>query len=1153
MAVHADTDRRLRSHACGHWPATCAFALALLLAPSPTHASYDPYVAVVMCEDTYAADWLQAQMSSQAFVGIAGLVGVPYATITVQELLDGDPSAYTSIWISRCGWVSPERYDALLAALSAYLAQGGSLLMDGPLGTWYQDAMGENVWRGAAALGPALNFTLDGWYAVSTYQVRMTTGAHPVHTRMGLAPGTTLTQGAAAGTEVMEIDDPAAPGSAVLLELISPDQTVTFPYLSTTTSSGGKVIVISGYGTWMGAASVFRNFGAAPLGFYDNLLLPYMVEAIQWLIAPDEPVVGLQLSHAGMTAIGRVDDDESERADLQNPTLDFLVELAETTGVDAALAIVTSRADSGGTWNLFGGPKGEQLEKLGGLMGSHSHVHDYNMSVNLTDAQFAAEVGPSLDIVEAELAPIRAITPPRVFINPGSTIRNEDYSLVFAESDLYFTHGYEQALNYASGVMGFALDPGVAPKPVVVNAPVPDFQWLYTTDPNWVWSPTEVASLQTQILGWFQNSLGRGALYNEMWHDYGMGGDPPEQFPGETAQPLYDAHLAFFADNEVYAPSVAELIHKLHAASSTYYSSSIDVLTGDLIVTLDLSALSTEQRAALSGMGLRTSSGTSPIESVTIDGAAHFAFTGDTVVLPPASAASMTARLQLGSGAAGPEPRLEFISKPFAVFTSGSDEATVELARPDETTKLCVGAAPEFVVLGAASQARQAPDRLCAQTAHSSNQRKPRVVRLDNAHGLYLLDADRTVELARVEDGNASLLLGGGSAAGNVEFEAQVAPLGVRLDGIPVATTPTADGFAVTLPAGAGPLLDLVYDPADTAEAVKPKQLLVYHGRPSAINGATSLAAAIAEFVQYETVILGDGLQDPAHPDHADTVQIVTALRDAGSTVFGTVPVGVSSGNLPLDEIRQRLDDWNDTNVRGVLLDQFGYEFLTPRDRQNAIVDHAHSQSLVVAVSAEDPADAFDDGIDPSFNPNGEPTRLRSFDFYLWEGHQFRQGAFEAGAAWQSKADALAQLQSSVGFKILSVTTTDVDDPGAFDPDAFFYAWHSAMLYGHEATGWGEFAYSATGASLDQAPLRTRPAVNPGDSFDGPVVASPPLHQRDTDRGEVFVNTSTHAFGFTLHPPKARDCGVGVHDPAQLPSFLLLVLALVCIRRVAKT
>ncbi len=687
---------------------------------------------------------------------------------------------------------------------------------------------------------------------------------------------------------------------------------------------------------------------------------------------------------------------------------------------------------------------------------------------------------------------------------------------------LYFTHGYEQAVNYASGVMGFALDPGVAPKPVVVNAPVPDFQWLYTTDPSWVWSPTEVASLQTQILGWFQNSLGRGALYNEMWHDYGIGGDPPKQFPGESAQPLYDAHLAFFADNEVYAPSVAELIHKLHAARNTYFSSSIDVLTGDLIVTLDLSALSTEQRAALSGMGLRTSSGTSPIESVTIDGAAHFAFTGDTVVLPPASAASMTARLQLGSGTAGPEPRLEFISKPFARFTSGSNEATVELVRPDETTKLCVvAAAPEFLVLGAASQARQAPDRLCAQTAHSSNQRKPRVVRLDNAHGLHLLNADRTVELARVEDDNVSLLLGGGSAAGNVEFEAQVAPVWVRLDGSLVATTPTADGFAVTLPAGAGPLLELVYDADDTAEAMTPKQLLVYHGRPSAINGATSLADAIAEFAQYDTVILGDELQDPAHSDHADTVQIVTALRDAGSTVFGTVPVGVSSGNLPLDEIRQRLDDWSDMNVPGVLLDQFGYEFLTSRDRQNAIVEYAHSQSLVVAVSAEDPADGFDDAIDASFNPNGEPTLLRSFDFYLWEGHQFRQGAFEADAAWRSKANALAQLQSSVGFKILSVTTTNVDDPGAFDPDAFFYAWHSAVLYGHEATGWGEFAYSATGASLDQAPLRTRPALNPGDFFDGPVISSPSLHQRSTELGWVFVNTSTHAFGFTLSVPAA--------------------------------
>lgn len=1085
--------------------------IASVLAPPVADADYAPRVAIVMCEDTYDADWLQAQMGAQSFVGIAGLVGVPYDTFTVDELLAADLSTYTSIWIGRCTFVAPERYDTLLSTLSNFLAQGGSVLMDGPVGSFYQDPDGATVWRGTAALEAALNVSNPDWYSIEGYTIRMTTAPHPVHTIFGLAPGTTLTQGIAFGTGVMDIADDGAPGSATLLELVSPDQTVTYPYLSTTEVSGGKVMVISGYATWTGAATVFRSY--EPAGFYDNMLLPYLLDAIQWLIAPDGPVAGLQISHAAMTAIARLDADEPDRHEAQEAALTYLSNMAERTGVATAFGIVTELANTAGTWSTYR-QFGEQLEALGGLIGSHSHTHNNNMSVNLTEAEFIAEVGPSHAIVEAELASIRHVTPPRLFINPGMTIRNEHYSLVFAASDIYMTHGYETAVNYASGIMGWGLDEDVEPKPVLFNAPASDFQWLYLADPDWTFTPQEAANIQTMILEYFRDRLKRGAIYHEMFHDYGLAEDPPVHFPDQSPMPLYDANLQFFEDNDIYAPSIEELALKLHAAKKAGISSAYHGSSGELTVALDLTELSPTEGEALAGMGLRVARMPTPIESVSIDGAPYFAFTDNTVILPSTSPPGMEVTIAFGDGGAGPVPRLTFISKPFSSLTANVHGASLDLVRPAETTKLCFLADPEFVVLGAGVQERRQADELCAQTTHSSGQRKIRLRRLANSHGVYLLATDRLLAYGKTSEGNLTLLLGGGDEAGTVEFAAQEEPTEVRIDGSDAPTTPTPDGFSVSVPPGLPAVLEIVYDTTPSPQALKPKTLLIYYAWPSVINGASSVAGATAEFGQYDYVVLGDGLQEPDHPDHQNTAEIIRGVQSLGTFVLGYIPIGTVNPNLSMEEIERRVDRWNDIGADGILLDQFGYDYQTSRLRQNTVVDYVHSQGMLVAANALYPEDVFDSDAHPVFNPSGAPTHLNLLDYYLYEGHQIDLDDYEEVAAWQPKANALASYQQAIGFKILSVTTTNMDDPAAYDEDKFFYAWHSALMYGHAATGWGEFGYSAAGASNAQAPFRVRPSVDPGAVFTGPVVDASPVFTRQMNLGVVFVDTSTHTAGF---------------------------------------
>jgi hypothetical protein len=291
--------------------------------------------------------------------------------------------------------------------------------------------------------------------------------------------------------------------------------------------------------------------------------------------------------------------------------------------------------------------------------------------------------------------------------------------------------------------------------------------------------------------------------------------------------------------------------------------------------------------------------------------------------------------------------------------------------------------------------------------------------------------------------------------------------------------------------------------------SLAPKNLLIYYSYPSSINGTYAVAPAAAEFARYDYVVLGDGLEKTGHPDHQNTVDILAQPSMAQPQVFGYIDLGVSTQNLSLTEIQTRVDEWQATGASGIFFDDYGYDWGTARQRQNAAATYAHSRGMPVVANTWVPADAFDSRPDLVYNPSGDATALGASDFYLYESHQIIRGDFVGEMTWQSKANELAAYQAALGIRVFSVTTNDAT--GRYDEQKFFYAWYSALLYGHEATGWGEYLYAAPDGI---APFRTRPAVDPGSAFTGPVVRDGAWYTRDTDRGQVFVNTSTHEAGF---------------------------------------
>jgi hypothetical protein len=207
------------------------------------------------------------------------------------------------------------------------------------------------------------------------------------------------------------------------------------------------------------------------------------------------------------------------------------------------------------------------------------------------------------------------------------------------------------------------------------------------------------------------------------------------------------------------------------------------------------------------------------------------------------------------------------------------------------------------------------------------------------------------------------------------------------------------------------------------------------------------------------------------------------------------------------------INEWKGMGVKGIFLDDFGYDFGTTRARQDTVVQYAHSRGLVVAANAFAPADAFGAQVDRVHNPSGAKTALGAGDFYFYEDYQVSEGGYVPAADWQAKAGAVANYQAAIGFKVLAVTTNNAAD--AFSQSEYNYAWYSALEAGYAAVGWGEFDYAADSCA---APWRAAPTVDVGMTFTGGVVPSGSSFTRDTDLGQIVVNTATHAGSFTALP-----------------------------------
>lgn len=168
-------------------------------------------------------------------------------------------------------------------------------------------------------------------------------------------------------------------------------------------------------------------------------------------------------------------------------------------------------------------------------------------------------------------------------------------------------------------------------------------------------------------------------------------------------------------------------------------------------------------------------------------------------------------------------------------------------------------------------------------------------------------------------------------------------------DGVDEASLRTAIDAAIA---------DLGVTPGTPGQARLMESACKYYGYPISINGVWNVEGAAQIYSRYDICVFGDNYQNPEHPSHLPTVQIITRLKELKPAIkiFGYVPIGRdpawNDSSLGLDEIERRIVNWKLAGATHIFLDEFGYDYYITREHQNTCVQLCRDNGLDVCANS---------------------------------------------------------------------------------------------------------------------------------------------------------------------------------------------------------
>jgi len=304
-----------------------------------------------------------------------------------------------------------------------------------------------------------------------------------------------------------------------------------------------------------------------------------------------------------------------------------------------------------------------------------------------------------------------------------------------------------------------------------------------------------------------------------------------------------------------------------------------------------------------------------------------------------------------------------------------------------------------------------------------------------------------------------------------------------------------------------------------------PQALAIYYGWPSAALVTANAGGPVAQgLARYATVVLGAGLAQPDHPDHAGSRALIARSREAGAEVYGYLDMGISTQPRPpsLAELAVDIDLWKALGVTGIFWDDAGYEFAggldysSYRQRAASLVELTHKAGLRAFVNVWEPDQLFG-----ATGPDGTavpPVGLGPDDLVLAESWFVTDGRYVDGVVWQRRAEKLAAYRGQQPFRLACVATGPVG-PGVEASDRYQAAYWASVIYGCDFFQYTDPRYSAEpGAGGNRIFYYAGSDITPGDLLAGRVTVvqeeSGWRFVRRTQLGEIVVATDGDQRGY---------------------------------------
>jgi hypothetical protein len=257
----------------------------------------------------------------------------------------------------------------------------------------------------------------------------------------------------------------------------------------------------------------------------------------------------------------------------------------------------------------------------------------------------------------------------------------------------------------------------------------------------------------------------------------------------------------------------------------------------------------------------------------------------------------------------------------------------------------------------------------------------------------------------------------------------------------------------------------------------RPKDVLFYYGYLNSFNSATNgwdNEKVAKDMSKYNILIFGDTVENPSHPDYANTQIIIPRIKvlNPDAQIFGYVATAQT-----LSTFQTKVDQWDILAVHGIFMDEAGYDFGTIRTDFNTRVDYVHGKTnaklcfanawntdhvLGIANDVSYPNSTYNSGLVVSNLTSNDWILLESFPINT-DAYTSSNG-YESKTEWQIRGQKAVNLRAVYGVNFAAVGI--INNGNVNGQPLFKFGYVSALMYSLEAFGTSDSGYASSSAAV---------------------------------------------------------------------------------------